>query len=238
MIYNGTNGDSFQEDITFLTSADEEAYPIKDRNRYINEAYSKVAFLIIKAEGRMQWDDANHTDVPKSSCDLVTNQASYNIFSAAPTALKDWLSLERLEILDPSGNGIVLHPIDHKDIPGPLSEFMKEPGIPQYFDLNGTQVTLYPKPNYNCTGGMTAFFNRAPSYFAITDTTKRPGFATLFHPYLSKYASFIWNSTKKGDYSLQAILTGIEADIKSHYGNRNKKIEVPRLIPRSKKLIR
>lgn len=198
MIYNGTSGDSLIEDITFRTGADTTQYLIADRNRYINEAYSRVASIIIRSDGRMQWDDPNHTDSPIAACDLVAEQKAYNIFSAAPTALQDWLTVERIDIEDSSGNGLYLKMFDEQDVRGiALKEYQKVSSIPTHFDIVGTQAMLYPPPNYSRTSGMRVIFKRSPSYFAVTDTTKRPGFATIFHQYLSIYAAHQWNFTKK-----------------------------------------
>lgn len=87
---------------------------------------------------------------------------------------------------------------------------------------------MYPASSYDSSGGAKIYFNRAPSYFASTDTTKRPGFATIFHDYLSLYAANQWNVTKKNDFSLQPILDKKELEIGKFYSKRNK-VESPRL---------
>lgn len=175
----------------------------------------------------MQWDDTNHTDQPISVANLVASQQDYGVFTAAPSALQDWLMIDRVTILDSNGNEKDLTPIDRKDIPAP-GEYMETAGAPSQYDFNGSQVLLYPAPNYASTGGMKIYFNRAPSYFASTDTTKRPGFATIFHDYLSLYATQQWNITKKGDYGLQPLLDKKELEIAKFYSKRNR-VEVPRI---------
>jgi len=239
MIYNGSNGDSLIEDISFRTGADLTQFLIADRNRYINEAYSRVASIILKADGRMQWDDPNHTDAPTSSCGLIQDQKGYSIFSSAPTALQDWLTIERVEIEDSSGNGLYLKMLDEQDLRGiSINEYQKVSAVPTYFDISGTQIKLYPPPNYSRTNALKFIFKRAPSYFAVTDTTKRPGFATIFHQYLSIYTSHQWNFTKKKDGSLQPILTQMENDIGLFYAKRPGHVEAPRLSGRRPILMR
>lgn len=227
-----------QEDINFRTGTDTGTFKLIDRNRYINEGYSRVASIIIKSDGRMQWDDSNHTNAPVAVTDLVASQKKYNILAAAPDALKDWLCIERLEIDDASGNGLALDMIDHKDFDGIAeSEYKKDASIPDCFDFHGTEVLLYPPPNYNATSGLRVYFKRAPSYFAVSDTSKRPGFASIFHPYLSIYASHQWNLSKKKDGTLQALLDRMEQEIATFYSRRASKVEQPRIGSRHPKMI-
>lgn len=176
----------------------------------------------------MSWDDTNHTDQPISVTNIVANQPYYEIFSATPSALQDWLMIDRIEIKDASGEWKLLRPIDKHDTDQALGEFQDVPATPDVFDFNGSELYLYPAANYNSTGGMKIYFNRAPSYFASTDTTKRPGFATIFHSYLPIYASNQWNIIKKNDFSLQPLLDKMEMEIGKFYSKRNK-VETPRL---------
>lgn len=206
----------------FRTNTDINQFPLKDITRYTNEAYNRVADIIIRSEGKMQWDDTNHTAIAPKSINLVANTASYDIFEAAPTALVDWLTVERVDILDSNDIGNSLTPIDRRNISGAISEYMKTAGQPAEFDIYGKQITLYPKPNYSKTAGLVVYFDRAPSYFASTDTTKVPGFAVIFHSYLSMYAAHQWNIVKKNDASLQPLLDRMEKEIGKFYSKRSK----------------
>ncbi len=223
------------QDVLFRTNTDVNQFPLKDITRYLNEAYSRVANIIIQADGRMQWDDANHSDMPIATFDLVASQTSYEIFSSAPSALQDWLMIDRFEIKDANGNWYKLNQMDKRNTKIAMSEYMSEPSTPIEYDLNGTSIWFYPPTDYNSTNGGKIYFNRAPSYFASTDTTKRPGFATIFHPFLSIYAAHQWNKIKKGDNSLQGDVEeyiGTKdkpgGSIGKYYQKRNKS-EVPKL---------
>ncbi|MEI6529682.1 MAG: hypothetical protein WCN88_04820 [Candidatus Falkowbacteria bacterium] len=239
MVFSGTNSDSLIEDITFRTAADLNMFPIGDRTRYINEAYSRVCDIIINSDGRMSWDDANYPDTPITYTDLVKDQKKYTIFSDTPTALQDWLYIERIDIEDADGNGIQLVPIDEKDLDGmALKEFNKESSLPTWFDFNGTEVTLYPASDYDRTKGLKMYFKRTPSYFTVSDTTKRPGFATIFHQYLSIYAANQFNFTKKKDNSLQSEIIRLETEIGKFYSKRPSKYETPVLSNKRGKMLR
>lgn len=216
------------QDVLFRTNTDVNQFPLKDITRYLNEAYSRVANIIINADGRMQWDDTNHADMPIATFDLVANQTSYEIFSSAPSALQDWLMIDRFEIKNSYGDWIELHQMDKRNTGIAMAEYHDTPGTPSEYDLNGTSIWFYPPTDYNSTDGGKIYFNRAPSYFASTDTTKRPGFATIFHSYLSIYAALQWNKIKKSDDSLQKEVLQMEMEIGKFYSKRNKS-EVPKL---------
>lgn len=226
---DATNSLGIVQDVLFRTNTNINEFPLKDITRYANDAYSRVCFAIITADGRMQWDDANHTDSPYSVANLVANQKDYGVFVAAPTALQDWLMIDYLEIKDSSGNWTEIQPINRSDIKGQaIDKFMDVASTPTCYDFNGTQVLLFPATNYNSTGGLKMYFNRAPSYFASTDTTKRPGFATIFHQYIPMYVAHQWNIISKNDFSMQPMLDKMEMEIGKFYSRRDK-VEVPRL---------
>ena len=192
----------------------------------MNEAYSRAAYLIIQSDGRMQWDDANHTNQPVAYANLVEDQQDYNVFDSAPTALQDWLQIQRVEILDEDGNAVLLKPIDFNEVGEAMTEYEETSGDPEEFNFNGTSLFLYPAPDYDKTAGLIIYFNRAPSYFVSTDTTKKPGFATLLHPYLSIYAAHQWKMIKLNDYSLQPLIEKWEQEI-SYFYSKRPRYEVP-----------
>lgn len=198
---------------------------LKQFTRKVNAAYGRVAIKILKVDGRMQWDDPNHGDQPKSNFGLVSGQEDYEIFTTAPAATKDWLEVERVEILDSNGNGILLAPFDHKEINVAMSEYLKTASIPEFFDFNGTQLLLYPKPNYSLNAGGTVFFNREPNHFAYNDTTKRPGFATPFHKLLSLWPGYE-DAPNLGKGSLVSAfaeeISITEKDLSAFYAGRAK----------------
>lgn len=222
MVFNDAiNKQGIVQDVLFRTGTTVNDFSLADITRYVNQGYNRVASIILNSDGRMQWDDANHADQPIASTDLIANQTNYNVFSSAPTALQDWLWIERVELLDEDGNGYLLDPIDPSTINVAMSEYQNVPSIPNQYDFNGTQIILYPASNYNYTNGLIMYFKRSPSYFSSTDTTKRPGFATIYHEYLSIYAANEWNSIKKNDFSGQGLLQKLELEIGKFYSRRS-----------------
>jgi hypothetical protein len=175
----------------------------------------------------MQWDDTNHTDQPISTTDLVDSQEDYNVFLAAPSALEDWLTIEEVAVKSNDDLWKNLRPIDKRNVYN-WTEFNKTDGEPVYYDFNGTSLLLKPSSNYDKTDGLKIYFQRAPSYFSSTDTTKRPGFASIFHSYLSLSASYRWARDKGQPNSevLKRDLAQMEIDIGTHYSKRSQ-YEIP-----------
>ena len=212
------------QDITSITKATLTDYPIADRTRDINNAYSRAAYLIIMADGRMQWDDTNATDQPVTQTSLVSGQEDYNIFTAAPVALKDWLSIERVELKDEDGLWRLLQPIDKRNLGVAWAEYLKTNNKPYYYEFFGTSLYLKPAPDYSLSNALRIYFQRAPQYFAATDTTKRPGFASIFHSYLSLVPSYRWarDHGLKNEKSLKRDIQEMEQAIQKHYSSRGK----------------
>lgn len=73
-----------------------------------------------------------------------------------------------------------------------LSPFTTDLGIPDRYVEKGNTFFVWPIPNFDCVGGFKIFFERTPSYFVSTDTTKQPGIPAIFHQLLALYASKDW----------------------------------------------
>lgn len=197
---------------------------LKQFTASINNAYSRVASLIIQADERMRWDDPNHGDAPTKPFTLVSGQKNYSIFEAAPTALVDWLEVDRVDILDANGDGIHLTRKDEGEIDEAVSEFESVAGTPKTFRIRGSEIFLDPAPNYASASGGTIYFNRAPSYYASDATTKRPGFSTLFHELLVLWPLYWWALTKDQTYAVgvRNEIIIMEDALEKFYSRRDK----------------
>ncbi len=158
--------------------------------RYINEALNRVANLIMTADGRWQFDDTNFTDFPIATTSLVTTLGSeQQDYSFDVTMLR----ILRMEVLDNTGAWRKLTPIDENDVyDTSLTDLLKTPGLPVYYDKQGTSIFLYPKPlatSVTSTNGLKVWFQRPPSYFTTADTTKVPGFNSMYHRLVALIAS-------------------------------------------------
>lgn len=211
------------QDALWWVNADLTSYAYTDMIRSANMGLNEVVGLILGADGRWQFDDTNYTDLPIGTTNLVLNQQDYGI----DTTMVD---ITRVECKDANGNWQYLVPFDQKDLTPPLgtpntigmltanatlggisyslTDFMNTAGTPVYYDKIANSIFLYPKPNYNSTGGLKVYFQRKANYFTTTGytntttwiNTTRPGFANHLHRYISYYMA--------KDYAIAKILTG------------------------------
>ena len=103
--------------------------------------------------------------------------------------------------MDQAGGWNLLTPIDVNDVSGQsITDYLKTGGLPRYYDKLASSIVLHPKPltaNVTLTGGLKMYFQRAPSYFTASDTTKIPGFPSIFHSYLSLGAQYDYAKAKQ-----------------------------------------
>lgn len=145
-----------------------------------NNWLDTVAGFAIGADRRFQWDDSNHTKLPIGTTNLTANQAEYSFLTDEQN--NKILNLLRIDILDPSGDYRQLDIIDQAEIDKALDEYESTAGLPKYYDkIADNIIKLYPKPAASVTNGLKFYFQRSPSYFAATDTTKEPGVPALLH---------------------------------------------------------
>lgn len=202
-----------------------DATLLKQVTGQINDYYMRATNIIMNADGRWKWDDTNHLNLPSATTDLVADQADYQVLAAVPAnASQDWLEVEGVNVKDASGNWYKLYPKDRSDFNTPRTERQTVSGQPSSFDFDGVSIFLDAKPSYASTAGLEVLFNRAPIEFASTDTTKRPGFSTLFHEYLVLGPVYLWEKYKNVGSAEQTMrdIKEMENSMGSFYGNRNK----------------
>ena len=139
-----------------------------------------LAGYAIGADKRFQWDDTNHTKLPIGTTNIVASQADYSFLTDEQgNAI---LTLTRMEMLDENSNYTKLEEIDETDIYDAIDHQQSTTGLPRWYDkIADNIIRLYPKPATSVTAGLKFYFQRSPSYFAATDTTKQPGFAPMLH---------------------------------------------------------
>lgn len=229
-----TNQQGIVQEINFLCNSDDNSYPINDKCRNVNRAYDKVVSRIFEADGRWEFDDQNATDLPVATTDLVANQQDYS-FDVS------FLIVERVEVMDTSGNWTALAPFNQADIvrggiPGyipsqSLTQFLSSPGIPQYYRKTANSIFLYPMSSYSQAASLKVYFQRNVSYFIPTDTTKVPGFASPFHRILSMEATLDYARAKNLDIGLPhgkipnsfvSELQTLYSDLQDYYSRKSK----------------
>lgn len=209
-----------------IAKAKGNTYSIDDLTSSANRALERVTSLIRDAEGRWQWDDSNNTDFPSAVHTITSGQQDYEL---DPTHYR----IERVEIKDSVGTWTKLIPFDQKDVEGTLTDFLSGTGLPQYYDKLGNSILLYPTPNYTQVSSLKVFYQRGPSYFTTTDTTKTPGFNPLFHQLVALWCAYDYAFIEQKDIADDlfkdhgnGIYTGripvMENMLKDYYSLRDK----------------
>jgi len=146
-------------------------------NDWLNHIFTRGKIL----DRKFQLDDTNHTKLPIGTTNLVANQSDYSFLTDEQG--NRITNLTRIDILDASGLYRQLIPIDQAQLGGvALDEWNKTAGQPMYYDkIADNVIRLYPKPATSVTAGIKYYFQRSPSYFVTTDTTKQPGVADDLH---------------------------------------------------------
>lgn len=151
-----------------------------------NDWLNKIFTYAKRKDINFQIDDTNHVKLPIGATDLIANQKDYSFLTDQEG--NRITNITRIDILDANGNSKQLTKIDQKEVKGGLGAYKNIPGTPEEYDLIADNIVrLYPAPNYNMrlveegAAGLTYYFQRSPSYFTATDTTKEPGVADDLH---------------------------------------------------------
>lgn len=212
--------------------ATDTSYPLAQKVIDINSALDKVFSLIFRSDGRWQFDDNNQTDYPIITTNLVSGQRDYSFVTDESGNLI--LDIYKVMIKNgATGDYVELTPVDQQgETPITMVDGNDSTGVPTCYDKTGNGIFLDLIPNYNSTDGLKVFINREGSYFTVSDTTKKPGFAGLFHEYLALRPSYQF-AYRKGLQNVTAIqneMLRMEQEITKYYGNREKDT-IKRIVP-------
>lgn len=203
----------------------------------VNLTLDEIFGFMFPLGGTWQLDDSNQTDYPFIQTSLVSGRRDYTFLTDGSGNII--LDIYRVMVADQNGVFQDVDPVDQDTANNSNSnttgfiDGRNQTGAPTKYDKIDNGIILDPIPNYNLSGGLKVFINREATYFTISDTTKKAGFAYLFHEYLALSPSYKYarlkNLANKEDLKID-MLNMAEA-IKKYYGKREK--DVPgRLRPR------
>lgn len=222
-----TNKTGLVEDTDFICGTDATSYPLVDKARHATRHTYKAVIDILKTEGRVQFDDSNHTTLPESTFTLVNAQSDYSL----PTNL---LKLWAIEIQDNGGNWIRLKEMDIQDpaMRRTVTDFAKTNGTPSHYELRGDSIRLLPAPatgSVTMTNGGKMFFAREIDAFTAADTTQEPGIPEPFHKIVSLGMSMDWllvnDTSSKVDRVVQQY-EQLRAELREFCAKKNKDVKV------------
>lgn len=231
MVFNDTSSTKnglVQECETWLFGSDYGAISgnanmLATFTRLLNNGLDEVTNIVMTADGRWQYDDSNFTDFPIATTNLVISQQDYQLSVSH-------IKILGVEIKDNNGDWYPLAQIDQQEIRRAghaITEFMEEDGRPQYYDVVGDSIKLYPAPataNVTTTAGLKVYFQREPDYFTTGDTTQKPGIPSIFHDIPALYASAKYaksNQMSEKARELDNEITKRTEVLKRFYSKRN-----------------
>lgn len=197
----------------------------------INLAIDEILGFMFPLGGKWQLDDSNHTDYPFIETDLISGQRDYTFTTDGSGNVV--LDIYKVMVKDTNGIYQEIEGQDQQsDGESSFYDGQNATGTPTRYDKTGNGIFLDFIPNYSWRTaeegekGLKVFINREASYFTTADTTKKLGFAHLFHEYLALRPSYQYayrNSLptlKTLDYELQKMTKAI----KDYYGGREKDV--------------
>lgn len=181
MFSDATLGQGIVQQTRSMMRVDSNQWPTSKIVASANNYLDRITGYQIGADRRFQFDDTNHTKLPTGTTGLTANQKDYSFLTDAQG--NRILTLTRIDMLQKVGGDYAqLQLIDQAQVPHALDEFYSTAGIPQFYDkIADNIIRLYPKPATTIAAGLRFYFQRTPSYFVATDTTKQPGVSPLLH---------------------------------------------------------
>lgn len=190
----------------------------------INIALDEALSNIFEVGGTWQFDDSNHTDYPIITTNLVSGQRDYSFTVDGNSNLI--LEIFKVMVADQNGVFHEIKPVDISSGRAPVNfdSGQNVTGIPNTYDKLANGIFLDAIPSYNYTAGLKIYINREASYFTTSDTTKKAGFAGLYHIFLAWYASYMYAFRKSLPIANGFLgeMNKTKEAMKDHYKSREK----------------
>lgn len=203
------------------------SYPIAEKTRDVNIAVDEVFGMIFRVGGTWQFDDANHTDYPTITTNIASGVRDYPFTSDENGNLI--LDIYRVQVADSTG---LFYDLEPQDVSGGnassnYTDGSNTTGLPNSYDKLANAIFLDPIPNYNRSNGLKVYINREGSYFTSSDTTKKAGFAGLFHEYLALRPSYYFavRNSLPNVNKLKEAMEEMKVSIMDYYKAREKDVQ-------------
>jgi len=201
------------------------SYPVADKTADENLAIDEVLSDIFEVGGRWQFDDSNHTDAPSIKTNLVTGQRNYSFTADGSGNLI--LGISKVMVSNDGGVSYdEIYPVDKESDPGTQNFWDGKDVRGTIFRYNKTAngIELDQLPSADVALGLKVFISREGSYFTVSDTTKKPGFAGLYHEYvgLRPCYRYAMDHGYKNVEQFKRDMYEMKAAIKAHYRDRSK----------------
>jgi hypothetical protein len=200
-----------------------------------NESMDEFWTIALKAAG-WRMDDSNHTTkFPAIYKNIVSGTRAYDILNDADG--NQALEIYAAFVLQ-SATGTIyerIHPVSQSKQDHDVDSFnngLNQSGVPRRYDKIGMTVYLDDIPNYNATNGLKLLISREGSYFAYNATTKMPGVPGILHSwfYLKPALKYARIHGLDSYDKIEKACDKLEAQIKAHFGQRQKDVKPKRIM--------
>lgn len=174
-----TNNTGIVEQIRTLMRVDSTQWSTAKIVNSVNNWLDFVAGFAIGADETFQWDDTNHTKLPEGTAQLTINVSDYSFLTDEQgNSIVTLLGVSRLD--ETTNKYVALEEVDRTQVD--TGYFGTTSGTPTSYDkIADNIIRLDYLPPATVASGLKFFFQRTPSYFTASDTTKSPGVSPLLH---------------------------------------------------------
>lgn len=180
---DSTNNTGIVERAREIARVDATQWPTSRIVNSANDRLDKIMSYGISADRKFQLDDSNHTKLPIGTTDLVVGQPDYSFL--VDEQGNRIINITRLSLLEiATDQELKLEPTNIGDTDYDTYSYGVTDGTPTKFDKiadNIIRLDFLPTADTVATYQLKFYFQRSPSYFVATDTTKEPGFANELH---------------------------------------------------------
>ena len=199
------------------------SYPILAKTTDVNIALNWYFILANSAAGNWRpADDTNQSDYPIIYGDTVAGQQDYSF--SLDENLNQILDIYKVRILAANGiDWITLEQINQDTITDADLSTVSS-GTPTQYYLTSNGIFLVQKPSTSANNALEVWISRSPTYFTVSDTTKKAGLPWVHHEYLALRPSYFY-CLQKGmpqANNLKVTLDAMELSIKRYWRDRNK----------------
>lgn len=178
-----STGDGIVEQARVKAQVDSTQWSTQNIANSCNHWLNKIFTSGKSKDVNFQLDDTNHTKLPIGVTDLVESQADYSFLTDEQgNRITNLTSVSLIEIT--TNKEILLNPVDRKSIGYNYASFGVDTGTPTSYDKiadNIIKLDKLPTAEDASTYKIKYYFQRTPSYFVATDTTKQPGVVDDLH---------------------------------------------------------
>ena len=199
------------------------SYPLAAKTLDMNNALNQYFIIANSAAGNWRpADDLNQPDYPVIYTNLVSGKQDYALTVDADG--NQVLDIYKVRILGTDGTTwTTMTQINQDTITDDDLQTVTS-GTPSKYYLTANGIFLVGQPNYASTGGLEVWVSRSPTYFLVSDTTKKPGIPWVHSEYIALRPSYQYALSKglPQTAALRADKEIMEEAIKSYWSQRNK----------------